>query len=182
MIITPFDYVLALLYILLFYFIVKKKSRKYEPDLKKYMVTAFFLRMLGSIAYSMLIYYYYGYGDSFKYFQGSEFITDQIKNDLSNASYLLASSKEAVEWYNMVIGDVGLSGYFAIPSAYLMMKISAVISFFSFNRFLIISLFFGFFSFVGQWKLFLVFDDINKHRHRKLIAYAILYTPSIWFW
>ena len=182
MIITPFDYVLSLLYILLFYLIVKKKSRKYDTDLRKYMVTAFFLRMLGSIAYSMLIYYYYGYGDSFKYYQGSEFITDQIKSDLSNTSYLLASSKEAVEWYNMLVGDVGLSGYFAIPSAYLMMKISAVISFLSFNRFLIISLFFGFFSFVGQWKLFLTFDDINKHRHRKLLAYAVLYTPSIWFW
>jgi hypothetical protein len=43
-------------------------------------------------------------------------------------------------------------------------------------------LFFGAFSFAGQWKLFLVFDDILQGKNRKLLAFLILYTPSIWFW
>ncbi|MBK8495654.1 MAG: hypothetical protein IPL50_11990 [Chitinophagaceae bacterium] len=38
------------------------------------------------------------------------------------------------------------------------------------------------FSFAGQWKLFRVFHDINKGENTKLLAFAVLYTPSIWFW
>lgn len=64
----------------------------------------------------------------------------------------------------------------------MVMKISAVLSFITFNKFLIISLFFGFFSFLGQWKLFLVFNEISKKKNTKLLAWAILYTPSICFW
>lgn len=47
---------------------------------------------------------------------------------------------------------------------------------------MIISLFFGLFSFAGQWKLFQVFNDFNKGKNQKLLAYAVLYSPSIWFW
>lgn len=182
MIITILDYILLPFYILLFYFIVKKKTQKYEADLKKYIITAFFIRMFGSVAYSMLVQYYYGYGDSFMYYYGSNFITDQLGKDFSNISYFLVSGKEAEDWYNFVVGDINYSGYFGIPSAFIIMKISAILSYLSFNKFIIISLFFGFFSFAGQWKLFMVFDEINKQQYRKLLAYAVLYTPSIWFW
>jgi hypothetical protein len=62
------------------------------------------------------------------------------------------------------------------------MKISAVLSLISFNKYLIITLFFGAFSFAGLWKLFLVFKDINKDKQVKLLAWAVLYMPSVWFW
>lgn len=180
--ITALDYILLPLYLALFYALVRKMSNKYTEDLKKIMLIAFGLRMLGSIGYAMLVQYYYGYGDSFTYYNGGEFFTNQIHSDLSNVSYLFSSYKEATDWYNSIEGDVMMGGYFATPANNLVMRISAVISFLAFHKFLIISLFFGLFSFLGQWKLFLVFDDINKHRNRKLMAFAILYSPSIWFW
>ena len=154
-----------------------------EPDLRKYMINAFWLRMLGSILYCMVVQYYYGYGDTFTFYKGGNFFSDQIKDNLSNIHYLFTPATETGEWYTSSPGgDEGFAGYFANPSGNFVMKISAVLSFFAFNRFIIIALFFGFFSFVGQWKLFLVFDDINTTRNRKLLAYATLYTPSIWFW
>jgi hypothetical protein len=126
--------------------------------------------------------YYYGHGDSFTFFTGSNFFTDQFAKDPSAIKYLFASIKEIGDWYNANGGEQEFSGYFTTPSNNMVMKISAIISYVAFNRFLIVSLFFGFFSFVGQWKLFLVFDELNLKRHRKLLAYAVLYTPSIWFW
>ena len=153
-----------------------------EADLKKYLFMAFGLRMFGSIAYSMVVQYYYGYGDSFTYFAGSNFFTDQFSKDFANIRYLFAPIKEVEYWYNSIEGDINFTGYFSTASANMVMKISAVISYLSFNKYLIISLFFGFFSFAGQWKLFLIFDELNKNRHRKLLAFATLYTPSIWFW
>ena len=181
--ITLIDYILLPLYLGIFFFFAKKMAKHYkEPDLKKYLLTAFWLRMFGCIAYSMIVQYYYGYGDSFTYFAGSNFFTDQFAKDPSTIKYLFSSIKETSYWYDMTSGDKYFSGYFGAASGNMVMKISAVLSYLSFNRFLIISLFFGFFSFAGQWKLFLVFDDINKNRYRKLLAFATLYSPSIWFW
>jgi len=40
----------------------------------------------------------------------------------------------------------------------------------------------GFFSFAGQWKLFQVFNDYNKGKNQNILAIAVLYSPSIWFW
>ncbi len=153
-----------------------------SADLKKIIVYALAFRMLGSVGYSMLVQYYYGYGDSFTYFGGSRFITEQINKDLSNIRYLFASYTEVYEWYNNVEGDIGMSGYINNPSGSLVMKITAGLSYLSFGKYLIISLFFGFFSFAGQWRLFQVLDEINLHRNRKLLAIALLYSPSIWFW
>jgi len=181
--ITIYDYLLLPLYLFVFYFIVKVKSTRYpEADLRKFLKTAFFLRMFGSVAYSLIVQYYYGYGDSFTYYVGSSFFSDQILQDPGNIKYLFSSSADIKQWYDVVIGNIEYSGYFGIPSAAMIMKISAVLSFICFNKFLIISLFFGFFSFLGQWKLFLVFNDIAKKKNTKFLAWAVLYSPSICFW
>lgn len=179
--ITVLDYILLPIYIAFFYWRVRKIGNKPESaGLKKYLFIAFALRMLGTVAYSMLIQYYYGYGDSFTYFEGSNFFTEQIANAPGNFSYLFSSFKETAAWYDGIAAEN--TGYFMNPSNNLVMRISAILSYVCFNKFLIIALFFGYFSFLGQWKLFLVFDDINKHKNRKLLALVILCTPSIWFW
>ena len=158
-------------------------SNAYDSaELQKFILVAFGLRMLGAVAYSMMVQYYYGYGDSFTYYGGGQFFTEQISKDFSSIKYFFASYSEVGEWYNNVEGDIGMSGYINNPSGSMVMKITAIVSYLAFNKFLIIAIFFGLFSFAGQWKLFLVFDDINKQRNRKLLAFVVLYSPSIWFW
>lgn len=158
-------------------------ARSEEPRLRTYLITAFWLRMLGCVLYSMIMQYYYGYGDSFTYFKGSNFFTSKISEDTGNIHYLFAPVKEIAEWYKASPeSDFAFSGYFTHPSGNMVMRISAFLSYLSFNRFLIISLFFAFFSFVGQWKMFRVFDDINKRQRTGLLAIAVLFSPSIWFW
>src|SRR6476660_4748188 len=101
--ITLLDYILLPLYLGLFYWRVRKVARTYtEPDLKKYFFTAFWLRMFGSFAYSMVVQYYYGYGDSFTYYTGGSFFTEQIKASFSNIEYLFASFETTAEWYNSI--------------------------------------------------------------------------------
>ena len=87
-IITIFDYLLLPVYLYIFYLLVRKRSVKYtDAELRKYFFTAFFLRMFGSVVYSLMVQYYYGYGDSFTYYVGSSFLTDQVQNDLGNIKY-----------------------------------------------------------------------------------------------
>ena len=181
--ITIFDYLLLPVYLFIFYIIVKKRSIKYtDAEIRKFFLMAFFLRMFGAVAYSMMVQYYYGYGDSFIYYAGSNYLRDHLLQDANNIKYFFASAEDVKKWYDFEVGDISYSGYYGVASNLFVMKVSAILSFLAFNKFLIISLFFGFFSFAGQWRLFRVFNDINKGRHTKLLAWAVLYTPSIWFW
>lgn len=181
--ITIFDYLLLPVYLYIFYVIVKKTSVKYpDAELRKYFLVSFYLHMFGAVAYAMMVQYYYGYGDSFMFYFGSNFLRTQVMNDLGNIKYFFASATEVKAWFDMEVGDINYSGYFGIASNLFIMKISAVLSLISFNKYLIITLFFGAFSFAGLWKLFLVFKDINKDKQVKLLAWAVLYMPSVWFW
>lgn len=181
--ITIFDYLLLPVYLYIFYIIVKKRSAKYaDPELRKYYFISFYLHMFGAVAYAMMVQYYYGYGDSFIFYYGSDFLSTQVSQDPDNIKYFFKSAADVKSWYDGEVGDLSYAGYFGIASNLFIMKTSAVLSLFSFNKYLIITLFFGFFSFAGQWRLFLVFKDINKDRELKILAWTILFLPSVWFW
>lgn len=181
--ITIFDYLLLPVYLFIFYAIVKKVSVKYpDAELRKYFFTAFYLHMFGAVAYALMVQYYYGYGDSFVFYYGSDFLSSRLIEDPGNITYFFKPAAEVKAWYDLELGDLNYAGYFGIASNLFVMKISAVISFISFNKYLIITLFFGVFAFAGLWRLFLVFKDINKDKEVKLLAWAVLYMPSIWFW
>ena len=181
--ITAFDYLLLPVYLYIFYIIVKKNAVKYpDPELRKYFFMAFYLHMFGGVAYAMMVQYYYGYGDSFVFYHGSNFLSTQLLQDAGNIQYFFKPADEVKMWYDAEVGDLNYSGYFGIASNLFIMKVSAVLSLFSFNMYLIITLFFGAFSFAGLWKLFLVFKDINKDKHLKLLAWGVIYMPSVWFW
>ena len=162
--ISIYDYLLLPLYLALFYILVKRRSLRFDDlELRKIFLIAFGLRMLGSIAYSLMVQYYYGYGDAFTYYEGGNFIIDQVKDNIGNIKYLFAPASELQRVYSLEFGNSGgVNGYIAADSSAAIMKASAMISILSFNRFLITSLFLGLFSFAGQWKLFQVFNDINN--------------------
>ena len=179
-----YDYLLMLLYLIFFYFIINLKSKKYiGTNLRKYCITAFFLHMMGSFLYCMVIEYYYGYGDSFLFFQGSNFIREVISSTGDPFSTFFMSSND----FTRVVADIAdpnisLPTGIEVVSNLTIMKISAFLSYFSFNSYLIISLFFGLFSFIGLWKLYSALNEITGKKVDRFLAIAILYTPSIWFW
>ena len=182
-IITTYDFVLLPVYLFIFYLVVRQKSKKYEKaGLRKIFIMAFLLRMVGAVGYGLLIQYYYGYGDSFGYYVGGNVISDMIHQDFSSVRYLFASAHEVVAAAKaMGLGDE-IPESMPNDSNILVMKLSAVLSYFTFNKYLLISICFGFFSFVGIWKLFYVFYQLNEKKNVKLLAFFILYLPSLWFW
>ncbi|MEO6681921.1 MAG: hypothetical protein ABIN48_03760 [Ginsengibacter sp.] len=181
--ITLYDYFLLPFYLVIFYFIVRKKARKYKgTPLKHFFMLAFWLHMFGAFVFAMLMWYYYGYGDTFGYYQGGDFIRQEIIKDISSIKYLFYSGQDLYRTA-LSLGYVD-----RIPLTMpndgnaLVMKVSAVLSFFSFNQYLIISLFFGFIAFIGTWKLFYVMQELNGPSHLRLLGYATIATPSLWLW
>lgn len=177
------DFLILPVYISLLYLLIKSRAIKYrENGLDKFYITAFFLHMLGAVLYAMVIQFYYGYGDSFGFFTGSNFITNICKEDFT-LKYLFYDSDQLSNLYlstqteNEVVGNVMSSN-----ANLLVMKFSAALSFICFNRYLIITLFFGLFSFAGIWRLFITFNEILGGKAKRILAITVLYTPSIWFW
>ena len=182
-IITQYDFFLLPIYLFIFYLIVRKRSNKYAAmGLKKTFLLAFWLRMAGSVFYCMLVQYYYGYGDSFGFYNGGNVIYDMIQQDITAVKYLFYPAKD-------IIAAAKLMGFAdSIPvsmpndSNAFIMKLSAVVSFLTFNKYMLISICFGFFSFIGIWKLFYVFFQLNEKKNVRLLSFFVLYLPSLWFW
>ena len=178
------DFILVFFYLLLLFFISYRIARKrVAPPLLKTFLMALFLRMLGSIIFAMVHQYYYGYGDTFGYYRGGLFFTEKISEDISNIRYLFAPIEEVAQWYRTSPGTDELFGdYFAQPTGNMVMRISAILSYLSFNRYIIIGMLFAYFSFWGQWKLFEVFQHLSFKKYSKVLAFFVLYTPALWFW
>lgn len=181
--ITLSDYLLLPIYIALLYFVVKSRSVKYNnTGLKKIYFTAFFLHMLGAILYAMVIQYYYGFGDSLGFFRGSTFLSSITKEDVTFKYFFYNPKELSTLFLNSEVGDSVIGSVINNASNLMIIKISAALSLISFNKYLIISLFFGFFSFIGVWRLFLMFNEISETKVTKILAITILYLPSLWFW
>jgi len=153
-----------------------------HANYRKIFVTAFFLHIAGSFLYCMVLQYYYGYGDSFGFYAGSNFLrkTILLDNGFFRTIFSVGEdfSKDGVLGRSATDLPVGIQ----TDSNLMVMKISALVSYLSFNSYLIISLFFSLFAFWGLWLLFNVFDDILDKKGGKLLAFAILYMPSVCFW
>ncbi len=181
--ISALDYVLFPLYFILIYLLVKSRSVKYrENGLYKYYMLAFFLHMVGAFLYAMVIQYYYGYGDSFGFFRGSNFLSTLSKDEATLKYFFYSPEDLSNLFLSSETGDNVIGAVISNASNLMIIKISAAISLFCFDKYLVITLFFGFFAFAGLWRLFVTFNEILENKAQKLLAITVLCTPSIWFW
>src|SRR5437868_7713946 len=182
--IDVYDYLLLPLYLFAFYFIVVIKSRKFGHEaIRQYMIFGFFMHMLGSFMYCMVIQYYYGFGDSFGFYLGSNFIRDVIDKTGDPINAFFTSSAGYEKWYPAIPGlDQPLPTGIDVDSNITVMKISALLSYVTFNSYLIISMFFGLFSVAGLWKLYKTMNEVLQKKAPGLLAIFILCAPSVCFW
>jgi len=179
-----YDFLLLPVYVFLFYWIIIIRAKKMESaDQRKYFNTAFLLHISGSFLYCLVIQYYYGYGDSFGFYMGSNFLRKTIHLDGNPLNTITMTGDDFLKRYTLGgFGDLELPTGIQSASNLVIMKVSALLSYISFNSYVVISLFFGLFAFAGAWRLFSVFSEILEKRSEKILAYSILYMPSICFW
>ncbi|MBL0199377.1 MAG: hypothetical protein IPP81_04140 [Chitinophagaceae bacterium] len=72
-------------------------------------------------------------------------------------------------------------GYLKGENNYMIVRITAILSFLSFQKYLILNLFFSMLSFSGVWRLYRFFYEQYPHLHKQF-AIAILYLPTFVFW
>jgi hypothetical protein len=176
---SPLEFLLTPIYIFLLHLFFKWRRKKLPDDtLKKYHRQAFWVKIIASILF--VIYYTYLTGGdtrSLYYTEGYNFYQHLLSNH-ENWKYVFLKGTEFDP--NLVFRH-GNEGYFLQEGNFMVIRLTALLSFITFGKFVLINLIFGCFAFTGIWKLFIFFYNQRPHLH-KAFAISILFFPSVVFW
>jgi hypothetical protein len=172
------DYIVFLIYVFIFYLIFAWRRKKIsDPRLKRYHKFGFWVKVFSCFAYCMFILKAEGDTTALYHPEGYN-IYKLILKDPSNINLLFISAKEYDE---ALLANILNLGYFREESNFLVTRIVALLSFFTFGKFLAINLFFSMISFTGVWRLYRFFYEQYPDLHKQF-AIGILYLPSFVFW
>lgn len=173
------DIILFPVYALLFHFIFSQYRKTFtDPVLIRYHIIGFWIKVIGALAFTIFN-LYLSQGDSYLLYhtEGTN-MKDLILKDPSYIKFLYESGKDFDQG---LLKNTLNRGYFNDENNYMVARLAAIFSFFTFNRYLLNNLFFSMLSFTGVWHLFKFFYDLYPHLYKK-IAIAILFLPNFVFW
>ena len=169
------DFVLVPLYFLiLFVFILFiKKNHKDNILYKKYLIKGFVFKMICTVAYCLLIYFYWGVGDSMNYFKNALYVKQLMHTGVENYSLLLKDSDYLKDVYSLD-GSSNEAGW-------LLERISFLLGYLSFFRFLTTSMLLATLAYSGMFKMFEAFCKLMPEWDNRL-AWAVLFFPTVTFY
>ncbi|RYD83279.1 MAG: hypothetical protein EOP53_01315 [Sphingobacteriales bacterium] len=171
--INTIDLLLVPVYFVLLYLIIVfiKKRNPQNPLIQKYIVKGFVFKIIGGLIYALLVYYYWQVGDTMSYFketiQFRRLLAEGRTNFYEIFFYDYSYFKENFD----LVWSVNDSGF-------LITKISLLLSYFSFTRFLISTMIMATIAYAGIFKLFESFVSLAPQWHF-IIACIVLFFPSI---
>jgi hypothetical protein len=146
---------------------------------RRYFLPALSVKLFGAIFIGLIYAYYYKGGDTFNYFYHSQVINSALDEsvgkwfnllfhipDPNNGEYYVYISK--MEWYQD-------------PSTYSVAALTAFLSVFTFNNYLLTAVLFAVISFTGIWALFRTFATLHPDQLSS-IAISVLFIPSVTVW
>ncbi|UTW60668.1 hypothetical protein KFE98_11455 [bacterium SCSIO 12741] len=139
------------------------------------------LKLLGGLAFALTYKFYYKYGDTFGYYEGI-IILSQIFQENTGAWWRIminfTNSFDPETFVYMLRFD-----RLRFTDTFTVIKIGTIFNILSFNNFFLLTLWFSLFSFLGTWKLYLVFvDQFENIKNSRILAISALFIPSVLFW
>jgi len=175
------DLILAPFYLIIIYFvtiIIRNNTLKDSP-LRKYFIPGLTVKIIGSIAAGLVYHFYYGGGDTFFFYQGTTIIWGAFLDNPAAAFKIIFANSSS--FHNDIHQYTSQIWTYRDSESFFVVRIAAFIGLFSFNSYVVISLFFAVISFIGTWALYRVFVDLHP-KMPKQIAIAVLFIPSVFFW
>jgi hypothetical protein len=174
------DVILFPLYVFIFHLIFSaRRKRMNDPILRKYHKHGFWLRVFSSVAFTIFFVYLTGGDSTSLYYPEGYHISRLILNDPVNNIHLLFTS--GINYDENLLLNPDNIGYLRVDSNLIVIKLVAILSFFTFGKYLLINLCFSMISYSGVWRLYKFFYENYPHLHKK-IAIAIIYLPTLIFW
>lgn len=174
-----FDFIVFIIYIFIFNFIFNLSRNKYtDPLLRKYHKIGFWIKVFSCFAYCVFV-VFISPGDTTGLYYPEGY--NIFKLILSDESHLKILIEPAQNFDQSLLYNLANLGYFNEESNFMVTKMVAFLSFFTFGKFMAINLFFSMISYTGVWRLYLFFYEQFPKLHKQF-AIAILFLPTFVFW
>ncbi len=148
-----------------------------KPFERPYFLGGAIFKILLGVCSAMLFKYYYHGGDTLLYYKVGISLTDYIDGYSSRFIDVILLGN-----IDDIMASEFANPYMKSSNAFLIMRIVAFLSYFTFQSYLTIGMFFSLFSFWGCWRLY---QSITKYIHQdtdKIVAFFLLFFPSFIFW
>ena len=173
------DFIAFLVYTMIFSFIFSISRKKIKNEkLRAYHRNAFWIKVFASFCYSIFV-LYISLGDTTTlYFPEGHNLYQLILNDPSKYHLLFGSGKDIDA--NM-LSNPNEIGYFSDAGNFMVIRVTAILCFITFGKYMALNLFFSMIAFTGVWKLYRFFCDQYPQLYKQF-AIAILFLPTFTFW
>jgi hypothetical protein len=158
---------------------LRQKFSVFQGGGKDYFIVLI-LKMACGILLGLVYQFYYGYGDTLRYFFSGSVIRDYFLQDPSAGWFFLFGNPDHVP-PDLKEAALLIPYWKHQASALLVARISAVLSFLTLNSYYANSLIFSFFSFTGIWALYRTLQRYLPGQNPAL-RLSLLYLPSVLFW
>lgn len=175
-----YDYLLFLAFLLITIVISNKYIQKrISSEYYKYFLYGLILKLVASQIYVHVYVYYYGFGDTIRFYRFGQMYKNLLFeiNNLDFFEWLFMSN----DLFRQLISYRIDYSYGFAESSLIINKISGIMSFFTFNSFLLNTALFSFISYIGLWYMYKAFVKMYPKLKREL-ALSILFVPSVVFW
>ena len=159
-----------------FHYSLKVKTNPYF----KYYLYGVFAKIFGGIAFAFVYSFYYNYhGDTFVYYRDIQLLTSYLSTEPWAVIQILF---QEVNTFNPDTYHITSQiNFFRGADTFMVIRICTIINFIGFNTYLGSTVILSYLSFLGVWKLFVLFQSYYPMLRYKL-AISILYFPSVIFW
>ena len=165
------DWMLVPIYIIVIFLVLVAIKKKNPGNLliQRYLLKGFFYKAFFAIMLCMLVYFYYGFGDTMSYFRDSMLMKQAIQNGEADLSILLQDFEYVSERFDFITGA---------SASWIIVRLVIVVSYFCFNSFLVITIVFAAFTYAGMFRMFQAFTAMMPQQHF-LVALLVLFFPSV---
>jgi len=176
---TIWDFVLLPVYLFILNLLAKfiRNRYSYDPRLAFYFIWGFRFKMVVAIVFTLLTNFvmrgdtvdlYYGEGKNF---------ANIISNNTEKIDLLFTKGGEEPN----SLASPGEKGFLLMESNYMVVKISILLCFLGFKKYMIVNLLCAFIAFLGSWSLFLFFRK-QRPEQEYALAIACMAVPTMVFW
>ncbi|MDZ4809712.1 MAG: hypothetical protein SGI96_15800 [Bacteroidota bacterium] len=181
-----YDLLVIPLVLIFFYILGRSIVRKIESrEMRNFFIYGLVFKMIATIIFGLVIQYYFGGGDTNRYYVALLDLKKAINDDPANLLHIygniqLTPDNPVAQYiHSDKLGDN--LGYMVKTSNFMVPRSGVLFSYVFGNSYTALSMCYSFFAFWGGWKCFNVFADIYPHV-RKGLAICFLFFPSVVYW
>lgn len=158
-----------------YFYTINKKKEEY-----KYLRWGLTLKIIGGISFGLIYMFYYGYGDTFAYFESAQILKQILVDEPIYGLKLIFNLQDYVRAEDYLYNHF-LINYYRGADTFTVIKVAGLLSVFGAGGYYTTTILFSCFAFYGQWKLYQTF--IVRYPSLKFeLAIAHFLIPSVIFW